>query len=118
MRLAEQLDMQELIVFGTAVQTNMRYGGRLSSILANLSQLFRDAARVQRELKAATGEVRLSGIILSCLPLGTASILAMMNPRYMSYFIANPSGHKLGAIALGLQLIGVMVMRRIMRLDY
>ncbi len=116
--LSEKLAIQEMIIFATAIQTNLRYGGRLSNVLGNLAQLLRDAGRVKRELRAATAEVRLSGQILSGLPIGVALVIAFLNPTYMKFFIVTTSGHHLAALAIGLQVAGVLVMRRIMRLEF
>ena len=69
--LAERLDVLELHMFATAIQTNIRYGGRLSAaVLANLITVLRDRrARRPAELKAATSETRMSALILGALPI-------------------------------------------------
>ena len=61
--LAARLEVPELHMLATAIETNFRYGGRMSVVLANLVQILRDRARVGRELKAATAEIRFSAIV-------------------------------------------------------
>lgn len=116
--LADRLDCPELFIFGTGVHTNARYGGRMASMLANLAQIVRDGLRVRRELRSATAETRLSALVLSLLPVGVAGIIAIMNPSYMSFFIDTPQGQHMAIFAVGLQITGMLIMRRILRLDF
>jgi tight adherence protein B len=116
--LAQRLEVPELYMLATAVETNFRYGGRMSVVLANLIQILRDRARVGRELKAATAEIRFGAIVLGVMPLGAAALIGLIQPSYMLFFINTEQGHRLAAIAIGLQVVGTVVMRRIMRLEF
>lgn len=116
--LAARLDVAELHMLATAVETNFRYGGRMSAVLANLVQILRDRARVGRELKAATAEIRFGAIVLGGMPFAAAGMMAVIQPDYLMFFIETEQGMRLAAVALGLQFIGLAVMRRIMRLEF
>lgn len=116
--LAERLDLVELHMFATAVQASARYGGRLSVVLANLAATLRERARVERELHAATAETRVSALLIGSMPAATGIAMGVLNPRYATFFLSDPDGHRLLAIAIGLQLVGVLAMRRLMRLEY
>ncbi|MGO1074255.1 type II secretion system F family protein [Inquilinus sp. CA228] len=116
--LAQRLELAELYMLAAAVETNFRYGGRMSNVLANLIQILRDRARVERELKAATAEIRFSAIVLGLMPLLTAALIFLIKPSYVAFFIETEQGHRLAIIAAGLQLTGMVVMRRIMRLEF
>lgn len=116
--LAERLDLAELHMFAAAVQASMRYGGRLSAVLANLAHTLRERARVERELRAATAETRVSAMLIGGLPAIAGLAMGLLNPKYAAFFLGDPTGHRLLAIALGLQLAGVLAMRRLMRVDY
>jgi tight adherence protein B len=116
--LAERIDVVELHMLAAAVKTNTRHGGRISTVLANLTQILRDRARVGRELTSATAETRMSGIVLGALPVVVALFIAFSNPSYIRFFIDVPEGHTLLAVAVGMEIVGVLIMRRIMRLDF
>jgi tight adherence protein B len=116
--LAERLDVLELHMFATAIQTNVRYGGRLSLVLANLIGVLRDRARVLRELKAATAETRMSGIVLGALPAAAGLLIALSNPSYIRFFLETTKGNHLLLLSIGLQFLGILAMRWLMRLDY
>jgi len=116
--LADYLDIIELHMFATAVQTNIRYGGRLSLILANLVEVLRSRARVIRELRSATAEIRMSGIILGCLPLAAGGFILFSNPSYMKFFFVTTQGNHLILTAAVLQGLGILAMRWLMTIDY
>ncbi|MGO4128808.1 type II secretion system F family protein [Inquilinus sp. YAF38] len=122
--LANRLEVPELYMLATAIETNFRFGGRLSVVLANLVQILRDQARVGRELKAATAEIRFSAIVLGLIPiiaaamLGFAAMIGIVNPSYLLFFVEAEQGPRLAAIAIGLQLLGILIMRRLMRLEF
>lgn len=116
--VADRFDVPELFIFGTAVETNARYGGRMSQTLGNLAQIVRDGARVRRELSAASAETRLSAIVLSLLPVGCGLAILVTNPSYMDFFVDTTEGHQLALFAVCLEVIGVLIMRRILRLEF
>jgi tight adherence protein B len=83
-----------------------------------LTQILRDRARVERELHSATAETRMSALVLGALPVVVAAFIGATNPAYIAFFLDAPQGHKLIGIALGMEVAGVLVMRRIMRIDF
>jgi tight adherence protein B len=116
--LAERLQVAEIDMLSAAVQTNLRFGGPIAPALVNLVQILRDRARVTRELKAATAETRLSGLMLAGLPVVAIVGVAFMNPAYAAFLFQTPTGHSMLAFAFGFQAIGCLAMARIMRLDF
>ncbi len=105
-------------MLAVAVQASMQYGGRLSLVLGNLAATLRDRVRVSRELKSATAEMRVSAYVVGALPIVSGIVMGVANPSYAQFFIHDPTGHELLAVAGGLQIIGIMAMRKLMRLDY
>src|SRR3546814_2987531 len=65
---------------------------------------------------AAISEAKISGRVLIVMPLVAMAVLVAMNPDYIDFFLRDPRGHRLAAIALVLQGMGMLVMRRVMRL--
>jgi len=105
-------------MFALAVQANIHYGGRLSNVLISLSQALRDRARVTRELRAATAETRVGSMVIGSLPVAAAILMTLLNPTYLPFFRDTADGHELLMVAIGLQVTGVLVMRRLLRLDF
>jgi len=116
--LAERLRVPEISMLAAAIRTNMRYGGSISAVLLNLANILRERIRIKRELKAAISEAKISGRVLIVMPLVAMALLVAMNPDYIHFFVNDPRGHRLAVVAVVLQGMGMLVMRRVMRLAF
>lgn len=117
-QLAEDLDQNDLRLFGAAIDANMRFGGSLTAVLANLIETMRRRAAVDREIRANTSQTRASAWILGLLPLVVVSIVMVTNPSYVRYFIDEPMGHKFLIYVFISEAIGAFLMRSIVRVNY
>ncbi|ODP37852.1 hypothetical protein BFL28_01655 [Sphingomonas turrisvirgatae] len=116
--VAERIDLTELHMVVAAVRTNQRTGGSIAPMLVALATLLRDRARVIRELKAASAETRLSAAVLCGLPPLAFLLISAINYDYMRYMWETAGGRRLLLVGLGFQTVGVLVMRRLMRLQF
>lgn len=117
-QLARSVQVAEVSMLAAALRTQMRFGGSILLVLTNLAQLLRDQINVRRDLKAATAEARVSAKVLIAMPLIAMAMLVIGNPEYPQFFLNDPRGQNLGLIALGLQLAGIVVVRRQMELVF
>jgi tight adherence protein B len=117
-QLADRLRIPEISMLAAAIRTNLRYGGSIGTVLRNLSNILRDRARIRWELRAATSEAKVSSRVLIAMPLIAMAMLLAMNPGYIDFFLDDPRGNKLAVFALGLEAIGIVVLRRLLRLDF
>jgi len=117
-QLAEELDQHDLRLFGTAIETNLRFGGSLTAVLANLIENMRRRSAVDREIRSNTSQIRASAWILGLLPLVVSSIVMTTNPEYTRYFIDEPMGHTFLIYAALSEAIGAYLMRSIVRVTY
>jgi tight adherence protein B len=101
----------------TAVLVQRETGGNLAENLAKISSVIRGRFRFQRRVKTLSAEGRLSGWILSMTPLVLFAVLWVMNPDYVGRLTGHPKGPTLigGAIVLG--SIGVLWIRRLVRIE-
>lgn len=117
-QLADRLKIPEVAMLAAAVKTNIRFGGSISAVLINLSQLLRERSRVKRDLRAATAEARVSAKVLIGMPLVSMGLLFSMNPEYPMFFLNDPRGQTMGIVALSLQVLGTFFMNRQMKLEF
>ena len=117
-QLAEELDSHELRLFGAAIETNLRFGGSLASVVANLIENMRRRSAVDREVRANTAQIRASAWILGLLPLLACVAVMAKNPGYMGYFIHTSTGNGLLVYAILSEAVGVFLMRTIVRVKY
>ncbi|WP_369058278.1 type II secretion system F family protein [Caulobacter sp. 73W] len=115
---ADQVDIEELHMLSVALEINARHGGAVTPILTGLARLLRNRARTERELKASTSQIRTSANVLTLTPIAAAGLGASMNPQYVSFLTSTQQGAMLLAIAGSLMLIGVVLIRRLLRLSY
>lgn len=116
--VADRIDLTELHMIVAAVRTNQRTGGSIAPMLVGLATLLRDRARVMRELKAASAETRLSAMVLCGLPPFAFLLISVINYPYMRYMWETDAGRRLLLIGLAFQIVGVLTMRRLMRLQF
>ncbi|AYJ86447.1 hypothetical protein D3Y57_11315 [Sphingomonas paeninsulae] len=116
--VAERIDLPELYMIVATVRTNARFGGNVGPPLAGLVNLLRSRARVLRELAAASAETRMSAIILCALPPVAMVLISVINFGYMKYLWETEAGRHLLMFGFGFQALGMVTMRRLMRLDF
>ncbi|TCM15371.1 tight adherence protein B [Novosphingobium sp. PhB165] len=117
-QLADRLRIPEVSMLAAAIRTNLRFGGSLGATLTNLAAILRERVRIRRELAAATSEARISSRVLIAMPLLAMIMLVATNPAYIDFFIHDARGQKLSVMAIGLELIGILVVSRMMRLAF
>ncbi len=105
----------ELVV--TAVSIQQQVGGNLADILDTIARTIRERVRMMGEIKALTAEGRISGIVLVILPIGMGLIIWFLNPTYIGVLFQETLGHYLIGIAIGLQILGAIVIRKLLSLD-
>jgi tight adherence protein B len=114
-QLADELDLYELRLFGAVVETNLRFGGSLTAILANLIENIRRRASVMREVRVSTSQIRASAWVLGLLPMLVASVVFLQSPDYVRWFIENPSGPTLLIYCAVSQVLGAFMMRAVIK---
>ncbi len=105
-------------MLAAAIRTNLRFGGSLSTVLRNLAQILRDRQNIKRELAAATSEAKVSSRVLIAMPMLAMVMLVALNPAYITFFTQDPRGQTQIMVALILQGCGILVLRRLMRLNF
>jgi tight adherence protein B len=114
--LTQRIPLLDLRMCVTAILIQRETGGNLAEILEKVAHTIRERFRIMEDLKTLTTSSRMSAWILCGLPIFVACAVTFMNPDYMSVLWKDPRGHNLIAIALGLQLTGMLVVRKILRI--
>jgi tight adherence protein B len=112
-KLADRIDCAELRMFVTAVILQRETGGNLAEILESTAHIIRERFRILGEVRAMTAQQRFSGLILTLLPLGMAALFTVMAPDYMRALITDPVGPYIIGGALAMQVIGYLIIRKI-----
>lgn len=113
--LAELYEQDELRLFALGLRINHRYGGNASELLENLIKLIREREQGSRQLRAMTGETRMTATVLGLLPVAMAGYFLISNPNYLLSMWQDGNGQLLLLGAFILQVVGCLVLWRMLR---
>ena len=111
--MTERVPNLDLKFFVTAVILQRQTGGDLAEILDKIGRLIRERFRIWGQIQSLTGEGRLSGIVLLALPPVLFIVMLKLNPEYVMMLFDNPMGQQMLAGALVLQVLGAIVIKKI-----
>lgn len=112
---AELYEQDELRMFALGLKVNHRYGGNASELLENLIKLIRERDQGSRQLRALTGETRMTAWVLGALPLLLVSYFMLTNPGYMLGMWNDAGGRQMLISAAVLQVAGSLALWRMLR---
>jgi tight adherence protein B len=115
---ARRIPILDAKFFVTAVLTQRESGGNLAEVLDNLSSVIRDRFKVKRQVKVITAHARMSAVVLICLPPFLAVTIMFINPGHLAAMFSDPLGHYMLGGAAVLQVLGTLVIRKLVRLEY
>lgn len=114
--LTRRVDSTELRLFVTAVLIQKDTGGNLAEVLEGAAYVIRDRFRILGDVRTITAQGRLSGVILTLLPLGMAAFLMIMVPDYLKVLVTDPVGPYFIGTSVFLQIVGYIFIRRIVNI--
>ena len=114
--LNERIESLDLRFFTTVICINSETGGNLSEILDKLSETIRERLRIRKQVRVYTAQGRMSGYVLGALPILAFIAFNILNPSYESTLIREPLGIYILAGAACLQLVGLLVIRNIIKI--
>jgi tight adherence protein B len=116
--LAERVPILDAKFFATAVITQRETGGNLSEVLDNLARVIRERFKVKRQVRAVTAHGRMTGWILAALPPALGLILCFVSPQHMKTMISDPLGIRMLAVGGTMQVIGTLIIRKLVNFRY
>lgn len=111
--MTERVPNLDLRFFATAVILQRTTGGDLAEILDKIGHLIRERFKIWGQIQALTGEGRLSGVVLLALPPVLFVTMWWINPNYCMSLFTDPLGHRMLAGAVVMQLLGAIVIKKI-----
>lgn len=114
--LSQRIPLLDVRLCITAIMIQRETGGNLAEILEKVSYTIRERFRILEDLKTLTTSSRLSAWILCAVPIFITILVSYLNPEYMAVLWFDERGHKLIALAIGLQICGMLMIRKILRI--
>ena len=97
---SQRVPLLEVNLFASAVTLHSRTGGRLSEVMSDLATTMREGLALQGEVRALAAHGKLTGAILSILPIGIAGMMLAVSPNYMLVLYTHAYGKTLIALAI------------------
>ena len=114
--LTQRMPILDLKICVTAIMIQRETGGNLAEILEKVAYTIRERFRILGDLKTLTTSSRMSAWLLCGLPIFVACMVTVLNPEYMSVLWKDPRGHYLIAVAIFMQITGMLIVRKILKI--
>jgi tight adherence protein B len=115
---AERMPLLDARFFVTAVLTQRESGGNLAEILSNLAHVIRERFKVKRQVRVISAHGRITGWVLSGLPPTLAIAFLATTPAHIMTLVNDPLGVRMIFGALFLQILGTLIIRRLVNIEY
>ncbi|MDR3643746.1 MAG: type II secretion system F family protein, partial [Clostridia bacterium] len=118
LNLSERLRHDDLDLLVSAVVIQRQVGGNLADILDNIADTIRDRLKLRGKIKVLTASGRVSGLVIGLLPVFILVFLMIINPDYVRMFFTTPIGIAMMIVALVLESIGFIVVRKVVDIKF
>jgi tight adherence protein B len=109
-------DDLRLLVVAVRVQTEV--GSSLAQIVGRLSEIVRIRQRLRLQIRALTAQSRFGGLVVGCLPVVVLCIFSLIQPGYTNQLFHDPTGQKILKFAVGSDLLALITIRRLLRVNF
>lgn len=115
---ADRIPLLDVRFFVTAVLTQRDAGGNLAEVLENICSVIRDRFKVKRQVRVVTAHARITGMVLAGMPPVAALAMFFIVPEHMRTLWRDPLGIRLVLIAVVLQVLGALIIRKVVDIEY
>jgi tight adherence protein B len=116
-KLAKRVPSLDVHFFVSAVLLQKRTGGNLAEILDKLAYVIRERFKLRGRIRAVSAHGRMTAAALSAIPAAVAILMFYTNPDYVKFFFKDETGNIMLGAALFLQLVGYLIMKKIVNIE-
>jgi len=116
-KLAKRVPSLDVHFFVSAVLLQKRTGGNLAEILDKLAYVMRERVKLRGRIRAVSAHGRMTATALSSIPIAVAILMFYTNPDYVKFFFTDDTGNIMMGVAVGLQIIGYLIMKKIVNIE-
>jgi tight adherence protein B len=116
-KMANRMPLLDTQFFVSAVLLQKRTGGNLAELLDKLADIIRQRFKLRARIRAISAQGLMSGRILASIPAAVGGLMFVVNPQYARFFIDDPAGHEMLAGAFALQIVGYIIIKRIVTFE-
>jgi tight adherence protein B len=116
-KLSRRMPSLDTQFFVSAVLLQKRTGGNLAELLDKLADIIRQRFKLRARIRAVSAQGLMSGRILASIPAAVGALMFVVNPLYARFFVDDPAGHEMLAAAFGLQILGYLIIKKIVTFE-
>ena len=115
--LSNRIPLLDAHFFVSAVLLQKRTGGNLAEILDKLAYIIRERFKLRGRIRAISAHGKMTATALTCIPIAVALLMFFTNLDYVKFFFTDDVGNIMLAVAIGLQIVGYLVMKKIVSIE-
>lgn len=116
--LLRRVPEDDLRLFTVAVKVQAEVGSSLAQIVGRLTEIVRMRQRLHAQIRALTAQSRMSGMVVGLLPAFVLAAFSLIQPGYTEMLFSDPTGIKILKVAITLDVVAFLTIRRIVRVEY
>ena len=116
-KLAKRVPSLDVHFFVSAVLLQKRTGGNLAEILDKLAYVIRERFKLRGRIRAVSAHGRMTATALSSIPIVVAILMFYTNPDYVTFFFTDEVGNTMMGVAVFLQVVGYLIMKKIVNIE-
>ncbi len=116
-KLGQRVPLLDVQFFVSAVMLQKRTGGNLAEILDKLAYIIRERFKLRGRIRAISAHGRMTGMALTCIPIGVAVLMFWVNPDYVRFFFTEETGNLMMGGAILLQVLGYLIIQKIVSIE-
>jgi tight adherence protein B len=115
--LADRMESDDLKLVINAILIQKDIGGNLSEILDNISETIRERQKIKNELRTLTAQGKLSGIIITLLPIFLGIVIYLFNKEYVLLLFTTAIGLGMVGAAVISEIFGLILIKKIINIE-
>ena len=116
-KLEQRVHSEDLTLMVRAIEIARQTGGNLTEVFEKIAATIRERLRIQERVRTLTAQGRMQGIVVGIMPVGLGIVMFIMDPVMMVSFFTSTIGILVGLIALALEVVGALLIRKIVNID-
>jgi tight adherence protein B len=109
--------VEEVALLSSALRVARETGGNLAEALERLATTLRDKLTIEGKIRALTAQGKLQGIVVGLLPIALMTVLFHMEPEAMAPLFHTWYGWATLAVIGVLEIVGALIIRKIVNID-
>ena len=115
--MLDRMPSDDLDLVVTAILVSAEVGGSLAEVMDNIARTIRERHQIEGKVRALTSQGRMQAVILCLVPIILAFVINWLNPGLFEPMVRTWMGWGLFAVIGVLEVLGLLVVRKIVTID-